>query len=83
MSIYFFHLCNGTDVLLDPDGRELEAGQVASAAMSEARAIVAADARGGHIDLDQRIDVEDSLGTLIHRLQFQDAVKIQLSHPGG
>src|SRR5205085_48166 len=51
--------------------------------LSVANAIVAADARGGNIGLDQRIDVEASLGTLNHRLQFQDAVKIQLSHPGG
>jgi hypothetical protein len=81
MTIYFFHLCNGVDVLLDPDGRELEPGDVASAAMTEARAIVAADARSGHIDLDQRIDVEDGLGKLVHRLLFEDAIHIQLSHP--
>jgi hypothetical protein len=81
MSIYFFHLCNGVDVLLDPDGRELEAGAVASAAMSEARAIVSADARSGHIDLDQRIDVEDGLGKLVHRLLFEDAVQIQRPLP--
>jgi hypothetical protein len=81
MSIYFFHLCNGVDVLLDPDGRELEPNDVAAAAMTEARAIVAADARSGHIDLDQRIDVEDGLGKLVHRLLFEDAIKIQLARP--
>lgn len=82
MTIYFFHLCNGADVLLDPDGRELEVGDVATAAMAEARAIVSADARAGHINLNQRIDVEDAAGVLIHRLAFADAVQIQLSHRG-
>jgi hypothetical protein len=80
MTIYFFHLCNGADVLLDPDGRQLEPGDVAAAAMSEARAILSADARSGHIDLDQRIEVEDSLGVTVHRLLFEDAIEIRLTH---
>jgi hypothetical protein len=76
MATYYFHLCDGTDVLLDPDGRELDGRSVPAAALTEARAIIAADAQGGHIRLDQRIEVLDSAGATIHRLSFEDAVSV-------
>ena len=76
MALYFFHLRNGVDVLLDPDGRSLTRIGVPDAALSEARAIIAADARAGQIDLDQSIEVQDSSGGVVHRIAFEDAVKI-------
>ena len=76
MALYFFHLRNGVDVLLDPDGRSLTRIGVPDAALSEARAIIAADARAGQIDLDQSIEVQDSSGDVVHRIAFEDAVKI-------
>jgi hypothetical protein len=76
MALYFFHLRNGVDVLLDPDGRSLAMVGIADAALSEARAIIAADARGGQIDLNQSIEVQDSRGDVVHRIPFEDAVKI-------
>jgi hypothetical protein len=76
MATYYFHLCDGIDVLLDPEGRELESGAIASAALSEARAIIAADARGGHIYLNQKIEVHDAGGNIVHRIGFEDAVKV-------
>lgn len=76
MAIYYFHLCDGIDILLDPDGRELDGGLVASSALAEARAIIAADAKAGHIFLDQMIEVHDAGGTVVHRVAFEDAVQV-------
>jgi len=73
---YYFHLCDGIDVLLDPDGRELDPQSVEAAALAEARAIIAADVQGGHIHLDQQIEVRDCAGELVHRIAFEDAVKV-------
>lgn len=77
MSLYFFHLCDGRDTLIDPDGRELgEPNQVADAAMKEARAMISQDALSGRIMLDQYIEVRDDSGKLIHSLSFRDAVTV-------
>jgi len=76
MAVYFFHLRNSVHVLLDPDGREIDDAGVAAAALAEARAIVAADARSGSIDLNQKIEVEDSGGEVVHRIEFEDAVQV-------
>jgi hypothetical protein len=80
MGIYFFHLRNGEDVLLDPEGRRLEVGSIAAAALSEARSIMSADCHAGEVDLNQNIDVEDSAGKLIHRVSFADAISIIQPH---
>jgi hypothetical protein len=76
MSIFYFHLRNGTDVLLDAEGRELVSDRVPAAALAEARAIIAADARDGHILLDQNIDVRDAAGKTVHSIAFEDAVHV-------
>jgi hypothetical protein len=76
MAIFYFHLCNGSDVLLDPEGRELMSDMVAAAALREARAIIAADARAGAIDLDQNIQVQDAAGITVHIIALEDAVSI-------
>jgi hypothetical protein len=76
MTIYYFHLRNHADLLLAPDGRYLEVANIPFAALSEARAIIAADARTGSVDLDQNIEVQDATGDVVHRIAFEDAVKI-------
>jgi hypothetical protein len=77
MKTYFFHLRDGVDVLLDPDGRQLTGLPAAiAAALVEARSIIGADALLGTILLEQRIDVEDELGTIVHSLEFEDAVQL-------
>jgi uncharacterized protein DUF6894 len=76
MAIYYFHLCDGTDILLDPDGRELDSTLVASAATAEARAIIAADAAAGHIDLTHRIEVHDASREVVFCVEFEDAVQV-------
>ena len=76
MGRYYFHLCDGTDVLLDPDGRDLEEGSISTAALAEARAMIAADVLEGNVRLDQQIEVRDASGTIVHRLPFEDAVVV-------
>jgi hypothetical protein len=77
MATYYFHLRDGEDVLLDPDGRELpDITAVVARALAEARAIIAADAVEGAIRLDHRIDVQDHRGAIVHSLQFADAVLV-------
>lgn len=78
MRTYYFHLRDGTDVVLDPDGRALPTlAAVAEAALVEARAIIGAEAKGGRISLDQSIDVEDEAGQVVHTLPFAEAVQIK------
>ena len=68
MAICFFHLRDGVDLLLDPDGRELSSlAAVVAAALLEARSIIGADARDGKIAPDQRIDVQDESGAVTRR----------------
>jgi hypothetical protein len=75
MPTFYFHLRDGADILIDPDGIEL-AGlpAIVARALTEARSIIGADALDGHIDLNQRIDVEDASGALVHRLEFANAI---------
>ena len=77
MPLYFFHLRDGVDVLLDGDGREFDdIDAVAKAALVEARAIIAEEARNGRIMLDKHIDVENDAGSIVHCLPFADAIEI-------
>lgn len=77
MALYYFHLRDGVDVLLDPEGCELpDLGVAEARALASARSILSADALEGLLKLDMRIDVEDSAGDIVHSLEFQDAVVI-------
>ena len=77
MALYFFHLRDGVDILLDPEGRQLEGPDaIAHAALNDARSIIGHDAVRGRIMLNQHIDVEDESGKILHTLHFADAVEI-------
>ena len=77
MPFYYFHLRDGQDILLDPDGRELaNLDQAMTVALREARELIAHDARDGHIRLDLRLDLENGDGRIVHSLAFADAVRI-------
>jgi hypothetical protein len=76
MALYYFHLCDGVDLLLDPEGRELASDLVGAAAMAEARAIVSADVQTGRVDLAQRIEVHDANGQIVYSVEFEDAVHV-------
>ena len=77
MAQYFFHLRDGTDILLDPDGRNLDGPQaIRAAAIREARSIISHDVLDGTIMLNRHIDVEDGAGEFVERVCFGDAVNI-------
>ena len=81
MALYYFHLRDGQDLLLDPEGRELSSlDAVAVTALKEAREIIGHDARAGRINLTYHLDVEDADGRVIHRLDFEDAVELLRAH---
>ena len=75
MALYFFHLRDGGDMLLDPEGRQIaDASAIPGMALTDARGIISQDALSGHVQLDQWIDVNDETGALVHQLSFRDAV---------
>lgn len=78
MTLYFFHLRDGADVLLDPEGCELpDLGAVAGRTLAAARSLLSADVLEGRMDLHLRIDVVDGAGAAVHSLDFADAVDIR------
>jgi hypothetical protein len=77
LALYFFHLCDGRDTLIDPDGREVvDVATLSDIAIKEARAMISQDALGGRITLNQFIEVRDEAGKLIQQTAFRDAVSI-------
>ena len=77
MALYFFHLYDGRDTLIDPDGREVgDVATIGDIATKEARAMISQDALGGKISLDQFIEVRDHDGKLVHKMGFRDAVSV-------
>lgn len=77
MARFYFHLRDGRDVLLDPDGSELaDMDAVRARALADARSIMSADILEGRLKLDMRVDVEDQAGRIVHRLPFVEAVEI-------
>jgi len=77
MALYFFHLRDGQDILLDPEGVDLpDPAAIARNALAAARSILSTEVLEGRLPLDMRIDVEDEAGALVHRLPFADAIAI-------
>jgi hypothetical protein len=77
MPRYFMHLRDGTDELLDPDGREFPSlDALREAVLSTARDLICGDVVKGLIDLRYRIDAEDGQGAVVCTLPFAQAVNI-------
>lgn len=77
MALYYFHLVDGRQALIDPDGREVaDSSEISALALHEARAMICQDALAGRIILTQYIEVRDEAGKLVHQLNFADAVTI-------
>lgn len=77
MSRYYFHLSDAAGELRDPDGTELEDLVAAVAhALVEARALLSFEAIDGTLNLNQHFMVEDEARTVVHRLDFRDAVTV-------
>jgi hypothetical protein len=78
MPLYFFHLRDGGDLLIDAEGIQLSGVEAARAfALTQARDIISHDIQLGTVNLAQRIDVVDEDGALVCSLNFTDAVDIQ------
>jgi len=74
---YFFHLRDGTDQLLDPDGVDLpDLAAVRQTALAAARDTLSNELRDGRLDLRYRIDVEDGRGDLVHSLPLEEAFEL-------
>lgn len=79
MAAYFFHLHDRECATLDEEGREMaDLPAVTAAALFDARSIISSDAHLGILDLDQRLDVSNASGAVIHSLQFVDAFELTL-----
>jgi hypothetical protein len=76
--LYFFHLRDGADMLLDPEGVDLpDSEAIIHYALKAARSILGAEAEKGRLPLYMHLDVEDETGLIVHQLQFRDAIEIQ------
>ena len=74
---YFFHLHDASGLTEDHEGRLLGGPESArTAAIADARAIIADDARRGVVDLRSRIDVTDDAGAPVARIEFAEAVTV-------
>jgi hypothetical protein len=74
MARYFFHLRDGHDELLDPEGTELpDKPSIEAAALRAARDTLSHDLLAGRLDLRHRIDVEDEAGTVVHTIELADS----------
>lgn len=77
MALYFMHLRDGSDELLDPEGKEFSSlTSLRDAVLATARDLLVGDVRDGKMDLRLWIDVEDESGTIVHTLPFKHAVNI-------
>ena len=78
MARYFLHLRDGTDEILDPEGREFANMEAVRRAVLEgARDVLGNEIKsGGVMDLRYRIDAEDESGTVVYSLPFRHAVNI-------
>ncbi len=75
MPKFHFHLYENADSLLDPEGVDCDVSSLAERTLTAARAIIAADAIEGDIDLRHRIDVQNDAGAVVHSLLFSQAVR--------
>lgn len=77
MARFFMQLRDGTEELLDPDGREFASlDALRKAVMLTAREIIRDDVERGVIDFRFRIDAENDAGEVVYTLPFKHAVSI-------
>ena len=77
MPRYFMHLRDGSDELLDEEGKTFDTlDALRSAVLATARDVITGDVTGGLIDLRFWIDAEDENGSIVYSLPFKHAVSI-------
>ena len=70
MARYFFHLRDGQDVLMDPEGREIDdVALIPGLALKDARSMISQDALTGRIHLQQAIEVLDEKGAVVFKAE--------------
>lgn len=74
---YFLHLRDGTDELLDPEGKEFASlDELRGWVLDTARDVMVGDLRRGIVDFRFRIDAEDDVGRVVYSLPFENAISI-------
>jgi hypothetical protein len=76
MPLYFMHLRDISDEVLDPDGVRMPEEAIARAALLAARDCMAHDVQARRLDFKYRIDVHNEDGELVHTRHFSNAVEI-------
>ena len=77
MPLYFLHLRDGTEELLDEGGVEYATlDLMRKAVMETVRDLMKGDLERGVLDLRFRVDAEDAAGRVIYTLPFRHAVSI-------
>ena len=77
MTLYFLHLRDSVDELLDPEGQEYaDLDALKKAVLFNARDLLAGDMRNGIVDLRYRLDAENSEGQIVYTLPFKHAFSI-------
>lgn len=74
--LYYMHLRDSTDVLLDPEGVNIATNTVPAVALHQARDCMAGEVQDGVLDLRYQIDVHDEKDAVVHSVAFADALKI-------
>jgi hypothetical protein len=78
MPRFYFHLRDGVDETLDPEGHDMpDMAALRRAVMRNARDVLGGSLTiDGIIDLRYRIDAEDESGKVVYSLPFKHAVSI-------
>jgi hypothetical protein len=77
VALYFFHLSDGTDHLLDVEGQELpDLDAAKSFALLCARDTLSHEMRNGLLNLRVRLDVADAAGAVVHSLPLEEAFMV-------
>lgn len=77
MARYFMHLRDGTEELLDQEGREFATlDALRKGVLASARDLMTGDVRGGMLDFRFRIDAQDESGVIVYTLPFKHALHI-------
>jgi hypothetical protein len=76
MPLYFFHLRDGTDTVLDPEGVQLaDMKAVRFETTRAARDTLSHGLVEGTLDLRSWIDVETADGAIVHTLHLENSYK--------
>lgn len=77
MARFFMHLIDGSNELIDPEGKEFaDLAALRRAVLHTARDLIRGDVGNGVIDFRFRIDAANDVGEIVYSLPFKHAVTI-------